>query len=94
MKADPHPTMPLLDPARGLQRPTNELRTAFQLHLDDKDFFFRAKQIIYRNTFDKIINPPVVESEHVVIVLHVILIEQHVNLNNVCSGFYLGHFQF
>ena len=29
-------------------------------------------------------SPPVVESEHVVIILDVVLIEQHVNLTNKC----------
>ena len=32
-KMSSHPTMPLLDPARGLQRPTNELRAAFEQYL-------------------------------------------------------------
>ena len=48
--------------------------------------------MIHTSTSISFFNPPVVESEHVVIVLYVILIEQHVNLNNVCSGYYFDHF--
>ena len=74
-----HPTMPLLDPARGLQRPTNELRAAFEQYLMIFLYF-----MIYDNDNCSLASPPVVESEHVVIVLDVILIEQNVNLTNKC----------